>query len=106
VEGRVLATVEQLCRVTKETLRDRIIANFTCYAHEQGDTVADVYFPVGETKDMMDIVPVKCGIIDLGEIAAQYLGLNINRFPVSSKVDDSEFPSDEEDFEEGYQEIV
>jgi len=78
VTGRVLGTIVQSCIVTGEPVREHI------------DEIVDERFgPPGETPDTVDLSlgedeppePIIDNMIDLGEIAAQYLGIAINPFP-------------------------
>lgn len=105
MEGRIEATVEQVCRITKEIIQQHVTANFTCYSHEEDDMAADLHFGDNEDRKLIDIVPVRGGKLDLGEVAAQYLGVNIDRFPISEKVPEVDVPFDFEDNEEGFEDV-
>ena len=87
VEGRIEAEVEQPCVVTLEPVHDSISHRFHCTFSTGAAAEEQAELDVGWDEDDPD-EPIVDGIIDIGEVAAERLGLEINPFP---RAPDAEF---------------
>ncbi len=87
VEGRIEAEVEQPCVVTLEPVHDSISHRFHCTFSTEAAAEEQAELDVGWDEDDPD-EPIIDGVIDIGEVAAERLGLEINPFP---RAPDAEF---------------
>ena len=87
VEGRIEAEVQQPCVVTLEPVHDSINHRFHCTFSTEAGAEEQAELDVGWDEDDPD-EPIIDGVIDIGEVAAERLGLEINPFP---RAPDAEF---------------
>lgn len=76
VEGKLSADVVQACVVSLQDVHEHVEASFETFFTEDKNLAAD-------EEDENDDAPemAENGIIDLGEVAAQYLALELNPYP-------------------------
>lgn len=83
-DGTLSAALTQACVVSGEPVAETVEEPFTL-------TFADVGAPAQEEIELgdadLDVLPIENGAIDLGEAAAQTLGLGANPFPRSPAAD-------------------
>lgn len=92
VKGKVCADVSQSCVVTLAPVQSHVCEEFTAYysdndraisfaraKHERQGRVADAELPILD--EASDPEPAADGLIDIGELAVQYLSLGINPYP-------------------------
>lgn len=94
VEGRIEAEVEQPCVVTLEPVRDSISHRFHCTFSTEAAAEEQAELDVGWDEDDPD-EPIIDGIIDIGEVAAERLGLEINPFPRAAHAEFNGYASSE-----------
>lgn len=76
VEGKLAADVVQACVVSLQDVHEHVEASFETYFTEDKDKAADEDDPEDDAPEMAEN-----GIVDLGEVAAQYLALELNPYP-------------------------
>jgi uncharacterized metal-binding protein YceD (DUF177 family) len=95
VTGDLSARVTQTCIITLETVDTEIEAKFTIkfdIAGEDDDFEAEI-----DSDEDEIIEPILNGVIDLGELVAQNLALEINPFPRAEGADSSEMVLESKD---------
>lgn len=81
VEGKVEADVVQPCVVSLQDVASHVVAHFETYFTEDGeelDNDPDFEFDLGDEDEPK---LVEAGALDIGELAAQYLALEIDLYP-------------------------
>ncbi len=79
VLGRIKGILERICVVSLEHFDEQLDANFEALFSENVPLIKD-----GEMKD--DIEPIERGRLDIFDIVAEQVGLNMNSFPRKSNV--------------------
>ena len=80
VDGTVKASVVQACVVSLQKVYSEVDAKFETYFTENPDDLKDDDELIGEDdEDVSEMISE--GIIDMGEVAAQYLSLEIDPYP-------------------------
>lgn len=98
VKGRVCADVSQSCVVTLAPVHSHVCEDLVAYysdndraisfaraKHERQGRVADAELQILD--EASDPEPATDGLIDIGELAVQYLSLGINPYPRAEGVD-------------------
>jgi hypothetical protein len=84
LQGQIEAMVVQMCTMTNEPFSTSISSKFECILLEKGDDASATNLE--EDGNELDVEDVEAGEVDLGEISAQYLALELNPYPTAPGV--------------------
>lgn len=79
LEGHIEAEVTQTCVVSLQNVHSHIETDFETFFSEDGKTDDEIDFTLEGAENTPE--PLVNGMIDLGEVAAQYLSLELDPYP-------------------------